>query len=77
MILNPCVFLLLLVDVSWRVGIGGEMLVVLAVPQRPWRSEGHARAELGTRSWVELVVGRGAAQRDAEVEVVGIPFVMR
>ena len=48
------------------------MLIVLAVPKRPRRSDLHRCSELRTATREELVIGRGTAERHREVEVIGV-----
>ena len=48
------------------------MLVVLTIPQRPRRSDLYRCRKLRSTARIELVIRRGTAQRDREVQVVGV-----
>ena len=58
--------------VGGRLVVRGQILVVLAVPERPGRCERHRARELRAVAREERIVGRGPRQRQREVEVVGV-----
>ena len=72
MVFHPAIFLLLLFVEGVGVAVECKVLIVLAVPCRPWRSEGYRGSEFRTPAWEELVVGRRSVELYAEVQVVGV-----
>ena len=71
-VFNPAIFLLLLLRIGGRIGVVGQILVVFLVPERPWRRELYRGRELRAAAREERVVGRGAAEREVQADVVGV-----